>query len=283
MSAPIITVLGSVNLDLVAHGQSLPRPGQTVTGARFATHPGGKGANQALAAKRLGAEAALVACVGKDETAPAALALLKDSGVDLSGVQIDEDLPTGVALICVAQDGENQIMVAPGANQACPAAAQNARAQNALICQLEVPIEAIATTLSRWTGFVALNLAPAIPVPQSFFARADLLVVNETEAAFYGEKLHSGPGLVALTLGAAGAELYQNGQLLCAARPPPVTPLDTTGAGDTFVGALVVALSDGQNQEAALRFACAAGALATTRPGAQPSMPVRAEVEALLD
>jgi ribokinase len=282
MSAPIITVLGSVNLDLVAHGHSLPRPGQTVTGARFATHPGGKGANQALAAQRLGAEVTLVACVGKDETASAALALLKDSGVDLSGVQIDEDLPTGVALICVAQDGENQIMVAPGANHACHTAPQTERAHHALICQLEVPVEAIATTLSHWTGFVALNLAPAIPVPQSFFARADLLVVNETEAAFYGEKLHSGPGLVALTLGAAGAELYQNGQLLCAARPPPVSPLDTTGAGDTFVGALVVALSEGQGHEAALRFACAAGALATTRPGAQPSMPVRAEVEVLL-
>lgn len=282
MSPPAITVVGSVNLDLVATAASLPAPGETVTGATLARHPGGKGANQALAARRLGAEVRLVARVGADAMADEALALLRQDGVDLAGCVADPSAPTGIALIAVDAKGENLIVVAPGANAGFVPAFFAAPIGDALICQLELPIATVAQAVASAQGFVAVNLAPAAEVPSVVLERADLIVVNEAEAAFYGDRLNGSRGMVAVTLGARGARLYRGGTLIAEAVPPPVVAIDSTGAGDAFVAALTVALLEGQGPEAALAFACAAGALAATRPGAQPSLPSRAEVEALL-
>jgi ribokinase len=282
MNAPVITVVGSVNLDVVATAQRLPRPGETVTGARLARHPGGKGANQALAARRLGAEVKLVARVGADAMAPEARARLAAGGVDLEACAVDEEAPTGVALIAVAADGENQILVAPGANAAFTPDRLTAAIEGALICQLELPVETVAKAVAQARGFVCLNLAPAMEVPDRLIERADLIVVNEGEAAVYGARLRARAGLLAVTWGGRGAGLYRDGVLIAQATPPPVMVIDTTGAGDTFVAALTLALLEGRPPQEALGFACAAGALAVTRAGAQPSLPLRAEVEALL-
>lgn len=277
-----LTVVGSINLDLVASAPRLPRAGETVTGAALARHPGGKGANQALAARRLGAEVCLAGRVGDDALAGEATALLEAGGVDLSEVEVDRAAPTGVALIAIDPSGENQIVVAAGANHRVRPEQLPARIEGPLIVQLELPVETVEAAVGRATDFVCVNLAPAAPVSDQLLRRADLIVVNETEAAFYGEALHQGGGRVATTLGAKGAVMRQRGAEIARAAPPRVTAVDATGAGDAFVGAICVALLEGMAPEAALRFACAAGALAATRPGAQPSLPTRAEVEALL-
>lgn len=277
-----ITVVGSINLDFVASAPSLPTAGETVTGATLARHPGGKGANQALAAEKLGAEVCLIGRVGDDGMADEALALMEEFGVDLSGVETDVAAPTGVALIAVDPSGENQIVVAAGANHRVTPEQLPQRIETALIVQLELPIETVEAAVGRATGFVCANLAPAAPVSEMLLRRADLIVVNEVEAAFYGDLLHHGGGRVVVTQGARGAEMYHRGVKVAWASPPAVTAVDATGAGDAFVGAVTVALLDGMEPEAALRFACAAGAAAATRPGAQPSLPTRDEVEALL-
>ncbi|MBX9459888.1 MAG: ribokinase [Brevundimonas sp.] len=277
-----ITVVGSINLDLVASAPHLPRAGETVTGATLARHPGGKGANQALAAQRLGAEVCLVGRVGDDAMAGEAVALLDAGGVDLSEVEVDLAAPTGVALIAVDPDGENQIVVAAGANHLATPEQLPARIETPLIAQLELPVETVEAAVGRATDFVCVNLAPAAPVSDQLLRRADLIVVNETEAAFYGDLLHHGGGRVVVTRGARGATMYQRGVQMAWATPPHVRAVDATGAGDAFVGAICVALLEGMEPEAALTFACAAGALAATRPGAQPSLPTRAEVEAII-
>jgi ribokinase len=277
-----ITVLGSINLDLVATGDTLPAPGETVTGAVLARHPGGKGANQALAALRLGAVVTLIGRVGADAFADEALALLEGEGADLSQVSVDPVQPTGVALIAVNRAGENQIVVASGANGAFTLDLLDAPVTDALICQLEMPIETVVKAAAEATGFVCLNLAPAHPVPDALLARADLIVVNEGEAAVYGDRIHRARGQVAITWGARGAGLYKDGALVAQAAPPAVEVVDTTGAGDSFVAALTIALLQGRPPQAALAFACATGALTTTRAGAQPSLPHRAQVEAIL-
>jgi ribokinase len=276
-----IVVVGSVNLDLVASGVRLPRPGETVTGATFARHPGGKGANQALAARRLGAHVSLIGRVGRGPFAAEALALLRAAGVELSQCGIDEAAPTGVALIVVADDGENQIVVAPGANARLSPEHVALPAHDALICQLEVPVDVVVRAVELSNAFVCVNLAPAAEVPEAVFERADLLVVNETEAAWYGERLHRARGYVAITHGARGAELWRDGERTAAATPPPVRVVDTTGAGDAFVAALTIDLLRGEPPENALRFACAAGAAATLQRGAQPALPTRTAVHSI--
>jgi len=281
MNPPRILVVGSVNLDFVATASKLPAPGETVTGAVLARHPGGKGANQALAARRLGADVALAARVGCDAMAQEALALLRAGGVDLSACGVDDGAATGVALIAVSADGENQIIVASGANRTLTPDRLVAPAADAIICQLEIPMETVLAA-ARAPVFFCVNLAPAAVVPDELFARADLIVVNEGEAAFQGERLTMAKGLVAITEGGRGAALFRHGGEIARAAPPAVTAVDTTGAGDAFVAALVVALLEKQTPEAALRFACAAGALAATAPGAQPSLPQRADVDQLL-
>ena len=276
-----ITVVGSVNLDIVATGARLPRPGETVANAVLAQHPGGKGANQALAARRLGAEVALLAAVGRDANADAALALLRAEGVNLRHCLVDPRLPTGVALIAVAVSGENQIVVAPGANRAL---GDNfvLPPSDAVICQLEVPIATLERAAAQCQGLLVLNLAPAADMPPALLQRADVVIVNELEAQFYGPQLQAGRGMLAVTAGARGAIIWRDGRQIARANPPAITPVDTTGAGDAFVAALTVALLEGQPAEAALQFACAAGAACALRAGAQPALPTRAQVLALL-
>jgi len=278
----MITVVGSVNLDLVASGASLPHPGETVTGARLARYPGGKGANQALAAARLGHKVRLIAAVGNDDMAEEALKLLRDGGVDLSATHYLNGETTGVALIAVSPEGENLIVVCPGANNALTASDVEGEPIGHMLGVLEVPIPALLAAAKRATGLVALNLAPALPVPEELLAEADLLVVNETEAAFYGASLHAPGRLVAISLGSEGAELWKGGTRIASAKPPPVRVVDTVGAGDTFFAALACALVEGLDDQTALTFAVAAGAATCTKPGAQPSLPTRADVEALL-
>lgn len=277
-----IVVVGSINLDIVATAERLPVAGETITDAELGRFPGGKGANQALAARRLGADVALLGCVGDDADADAALALLRKDGVDLSGVVTVAGVPTGVALINVARSGENQIVVAPGANRSLTPDRLGLAAADALICQLELPAETVARAAREFDGFFCANLAPAKHVEVSVLQRADLIVVNEIEAAWYGDTLQACRGMVATTFGAAGAVLTRAGRDLARVMPPRVRAVDTTAAGDAFTAALTVALIEGQAPEEALAFACAAGAAATLKPGAQPSLPTRDEVSRLL-
>ncbi len=277
-----IAVIGSVNLDLVATVKKLPAPGETVTDAKLNRFPGGKGANQALAAQRLGADVRLIGCVGDDAAAGEALALLRDGDVDLEGVQVAADAPTGTALIAVAPSGENHIVVAPGANRSLTPEVLQVPTADALICQLEVPTETVAKAAAEFDGFFCVNLAPAKQVDVTVLQRADLVIVNEIESAWYGETLNACPGMIATTVGAAGATISEGGEDIAVARPPRIDAVDTTAAGDTVTAALVVALAEGQSPQDALEFACAAGAAACTKLGAQASLPTRDEVMALL-
>jgi ribokinase len=272
-----LTVVGSVNLDLVARCERLPRPGETVTGAAFDRLPGGKGANQALAARRLGADVRLIGAVGRDSFADDALVELRAAGVELELARRENE-PTGVAVILVDEGGENQIVVAPGANSTV-SAEQLGALDRAVLTQNELPVEAIQAASARAPAFFCLNAAPGRPVPAEVLARADVVVVNPFELEALGGEPH---GLVALTLGAEGAVLLERGSEVARGRPPRVDAVDGTGAGDAFTASLVVALLEGRPREEALGRACAAGAIAASRFGAQPSLPTSADVDAIL-
>jgi ribokinase len=279
---PSIVVVGSINLDIVATAPCLPVPGQTVTDAVLARYPGGTGANQALAARRLGADVALVGRVGKDAEAEAALALLRAGDVNLSGVVAVDDAATGVALIAVAASGENQIVVAPGANLHLASEVSQLPAGDALIGEVLAPQDAVARAVVEFEGFTCVNLATAKEVDDAVLRSANLIVVNESEAAWYGDHLALREGLVARTFGASGAALVQGGKEVARLASPLVKAVDTTGAGDAFTAALTLGLIEGQSLIEALRFSCAAGAAATQRSGAQPSLPTRDEVQRIL-
>jgi ribokinase len=272
--SPRIAVVGSINLDLVARCKRLPRPGETLTDATFERIPGGKGANQALAIARLGAQVTLHGAVGHDLFADEALALLREGGVDLDIGWID-DKPTGVALILVDAAGENEIVVAPGANEAAEVGLLLDAA--AVLCQLEIPVKTVAEAARR-APFFCLNAAPARVLPDGLLAEVDLLVVNRYELEAVGRF----EGLTALTLGAEGAVLLESGKEVARAAPPPVEAVDGTAAGDAFTACLLVSLLEGRPREEALQRACAAGAVAASRPGAQPSLPTADEVDAIL-
>jgi ribokinase len=270
--APRITVVGSANTDYVARCERLPRPGETVTDATLERIPGGKGANQAVAAARMGAQVRFVGRIGPDELV---LRSLAREGVDTSAV-VREEGEGGVALILVDGKGENVIVVAPGANRRLAASDVDVGACDAVMCQMEIPLEAIAAAAAG-APFFCLNAAPARgPLPDGL--KADLLVVNRYEYDLVGAY----DGLVALTLGADGAALLHGGAEVARARPPEVHIADGTAAGDAFCAALVVSLLEGLDRQAALQRACVAGALAASKPGAQPSLPTAAEVDALL-
>jgi ribokinase len=277
---PRITVVGSINLDLVASVERLPRPGETLTDAALSRVPGGKGANQAVAAARLGAEVRFVGCVGDDEIAGEARRGLEEAGVDLTGLRIAAGEPTGLAMIVVSERGDNQIVVAPGANRALSADAFDLADADGVLCQLEVPIGAVAAAAEQTRGMFCLNAAPARIVPEEVLSRADLIVANSFEL----ETLGSTPldGLFALTLGAEGALLLEDGNEIARAVPPGVLTVDGTAAGDAFCACLAISLLEGRSREEALRRACAAGAIAASRPGAQSSLPTAAEVDAIL-
>jgi ribokinase len=276
---PAVTVVGSINLDLVAAVPRLPRPGETLTGAELSHVPGGKGANQAVAAARLGADVRFIGAVGPDDLGREAIAGLRSGGIDLSGLQV-VDAPTGIALILVDAAGENQIVVVPGANHALDPAAVDVGDPDALVCQLELLDEAIDAALGQTDAFFCLNAAPARPVSASILERADLIVANSLEL----EALGSSPmgALFALTLGAEGALLLEDGVEVARAEPPAVDAVDGTAAGDAFTACLVVSLLERRDREEALRRACAAGAIAASRSGAQPSLPTAAEVDEIL-
>jgi ribokinase len=275
-----IAVIGSINLDIVAHVKDFPQPGETITNATVNRFPGGKGANQALAAHRLGANVFMVGRVGDDPIAEEATQTLREEGVDLSYCIPLKASATGLALIVVTEAGENQIVVAPGANALFDAEHLVVPKTDAIIAQLEVPVETIQKAATSNECFFCLNAAPAKPVPHELLQHVDLLVVNEIEAQTLGTELDGYTGLLATTYGGDGAELKQNGQLIARAKPPRVAVVDTTGAGDAFTAALTVALVSGMKPQSALEYAVIAGALTTTRMGAQSS-PLAAELPAL--
>jgi ribokinase len=267
---PRIVVVGSINLDLVVRVPTLPRPGETVAGGTFAQVPGGKGANQAVACARLGADVTLIGAVGRDAQAEEALSGLRQAGVALRLAQAAE--PTGVALIQVDAAGETTIAVAPGANATLGSV--ELPEHDAVLCQLEVPDEAVLSAWEAAAGLFCLNAAPA----RSLEVDPDLTVVNRLEL----DALSRRDGLVAVTLGAEGAVLLDDGEEIARATPPSVDAVDGTAAGDAFTACLLVSLLEARPEDEALTRACAAGALAASRFGAQPSLPTAAEVDALL-
>ncbi len=277
-----MAVVGSVNLDIVARVERFPQPGETVTHAKVSRFPGGKGANQALAAHRLGAAVYMVGCVGDDPAAAEALRLLRKEGVNLEYCLALEGISTGLALITVAASGENQIVVAPGANAAFHADLLELPPVDAVIAQLEVPMATVLRAACIADHFFCLNAAPARPVPREVLDHTDLLIVNEIEARAMGASLAGYRGLLATTYGGDGAVLSRHGEEIARARPPQVEVVDTTGAGDAFTAALTLGLASGMDPQMALERACIVGALTTTRPGASSS-PRAADVQRLIE
>ncbi|MBK9083594.1 MAG: ribokinase [Rhizobiales bacterium] len=295
----MIVVFGSINLDLVTEVAAIPRPGETVLGPGYAKIPGGKGANQALAARRAGARVALVGATGRDDFAEAALALLAADDVDLTGVARVE-APTGAAFIAVDARGENAIVVASGANAFARAdglAAVPLGPNDTLLLQRETPDAenlAAARRAKAAGARVVLNLAPAGALSEAWLRTLDVLVLNEHEAAALGAAtgVGSAPDAVAraidarhgvacvVTLGAEGAIAWTGG-VRREAPAPTIEVVDTTGAGDAFVGAFAAALDHGLHIGGALLRGVAAGGLACTRHGAQTSLPRAPEIEAL--
>ena len=301
---PRVTIVGSLNMDLIALSPRIPQPVETIIGKGFHTAPGGKGANQAVAAAHLGAQVSIIGRVGDDAFADSLLENLASAGVDHKFVTRDQENATGVALIVVDDNGENSIVVASGANMhLTPANVESAEkaiaAADVLLLQLEVPLETVtrAAELARAHQVtVVLNPAPARALPTELLSLVDFLIPNETETALLsGMPVASqveieaaakslrdlGVGNVILTLGERGALL--TGAFQSEVYPSfKVNPVDTTAAGDAFLGGFAVALGEGKSLSDAILFGNAAGALATTRLGAQPSLPTRAEVEKLI-
>ncbi|WP_327376958.1 ribokinase [Streptomyces sp. NBC_01216] len=293
-----IVVLGSTNMDLVAFVARAPARGETVTGRAFRTVPGGKGANQAVAAARAGAEVAMIGAVGADDFGPRLRAALDASGVDTDLLRTAEG-PSGTAHIVVDDEGGNSIVVVPGANGTVTSLDHGDDAliatADALLLQLELPLSAVtegAVTARRLGVRTILTPAPAQPLPPELLAATDLLVPNEHEAAALtgiadphgaAEALLRTVPEVVVTLGRAGCLYAVRGAAPLTVPAPGVTAVDTTAAGDTFVGALAVALAEGRPVERALAWASSAAALSVQRPGASTSMPFRAEIDAAHD
>lgn len=298
-----IVVIGSSNTDMVIRSKRMPRPGETVLGGDFMMNQGGKGANQAVAAAKLGGRTVFVGKVGNDIFGKQTIEMLKKLDIDVSCLGVSEKDPSGVALINVDYSGENSIAVASGANaDLMPAdidkAEEAIKSAALVIMQLESPIETVtyAAKLAKKHGVtVILNPAPAPaePLPAELMANVDILIPNETEAEIISgiditdteselraiRKIHSmGVRIVIFTLGSEGALVCENGE--CDKIPSvKVKAVDTTAAGDTFCGALSVALSEGADIKEAVRFACKAAAITVTRPGAQQSIPTRDELD----
>jgi ribokinase len=299
MQKPIV-VVGSINMDLVARASQIPRPGQSIIGTGFDTTPGGKGANQAVAAARLGYPVQMVGAVGDDVFGQALLDNLTGAGVGTAAVERMAG-PSGVATILVAENGENSIVVVPGANGKVDSASVDAQAElihsaGMVLCQLELPLETVSRVLALCAEAgipVMLDPAPAAPLPDSFWGQVAWCTPNETEAAFYlgtdskpeeaaKQLMDRGVRGLALKRGGDGAYVAVAGGKADWVRPFHVQAVDTVGAGDCFNGAFAVALLEGKDPWAAARFASAAAAISVTRNGAQASMPARVEVESFL-
>ncbi|WP_328441144.1 ribokinase [Streptomyces sp. NBC_00444] len=290
-----IAVLGSTNMDLVAYVEKAPQRGETVTGRAFRTIPGGKGANQAIAAARAGATVSMIGAVGNDGFGARLRSTLEHSGVDTDHLRTTEG-PSGTAHIVVDDDGSNAIVVVPGANgtldHLTPGDEGLIASADALLLQLEIPLTAVlaGAEAARAHGVrTILTPAPAQPLPPELLAATDLLVPNEHEAATLTGipdphaaayvLLDQVPEVV-ITLGASGSLYAARGQEPLTVPAPNVTAVDSTGAGDTFVGALAVALTETRPMRQALAWAAAAAALSVQRAGASASMPTRQEIEA---
>lgn len=290
-----VIVVGSVNMDLVFTGlASFPLPGQTVSGGDFRVLPGGKGANQASAAARLGANVTLVAAVGTDDLGDQAMADLAGFGVGLDHVR-RVDGSTGVAAVMIDDSGENSIIVVPAANAHLAASDAQAIADTVdgpaiVLACLEIPVDTVSewsriAAQKGWTFVLNPAPAPAEPLPADLLSRTSIITPNETELAILGsvESLHAaGVGTVVVTQGGEGVTLYREGVDPSHQAAFPATPVDTTGAGDAFNGAFVTALAEGRELPEALRFAAAAGALSTRRVGARDALATRDEVDGLL-
>jgi ribokinase len=291
-----VLVIGSINMDLVVETGRFPGPGETVLGQRFSTFPGGKGANQAVAARRLGAQVAIIACVGNDSFGLALIDQLKAEGIDTCHVRIAENISTGVAAITVSQ-AENAIVVVPGANHALTpddvvAAEAAFVAADVVLCQLEIPLAVVAAAAelaARLGKPFLLNPAPAMPLPPTLLDQLTLLTPNEHELGLVFS-CHTGdwqallgkyPQRILMTRGADGAWFADATGQLRHQSAFAVTAVDTTGAGDTFNGAL--AAFWGQDLSRLTRLACAASALSITRAGAQGGMPTYQEMQAFLE
>lgn len=291
-----VFVVGSINQDYVLRLQRRPRPGETVTDAELALFPGGKGANQAVAAARLlgAGNVSMLGRVGDDAAGPSLISNLEDNDVDTAHIEQIEGVPSGSAFITVTPDGENAIIVSPGANrefgpEEVDASTPDLQEASVLVAQMEVGVEAVeraARIVSEAGGRVLLNLAPVREVPSSLLSLLDPLVVNEHEAAFLLDEeagartpeqtaralLSLGPRSAVLTLGSEGAALATEvGSSSCPA--PQVKPVDTTGAGDAFAGALAARLAEGELLDEAVPYAVCAGAAAVTKEGAQEALP----------
>ncbi|WES63496.1 ribokinase [Microbacter sp. GSS18] len=263
-----LCVVGSVNVDVTASVLDLPAPGETVRGLSLARGPGGKGANQAVAAARLGARVRMVGAVGDDADGGDLVAALRAAGVDASAVRV-VGAPTGMALITVDASGENTIVVSAGANDAVVADVPFDEAE-AVLAQQEIPGEVVAALAERVRGFFALNAAPARDLAPAVIARADLIIVNDSELAAQPEL--GAARLVVVTHGARGATLRRAGVEVASAPSPSVEAVSAVGAGDAFCAAITLALHAGWPDEDALRAACAVGADAVTHPSAQPPL-----------
>lgn len=301
MSAKVV-VIGSLNMDLVTRAPRLPKGGETLIGQSFATVSGGKGANQAVAAARLGAQVSMIGCVGNDAYGEALRGALLAEQIDCQAVSTVGG-SSGVALIVVDDSSQNSIVIVPGANGALTAEAIDRfdsviRAADVLICQLEVPDASVGHALKRGRELgktVILNPAPVSrPLPSDWYASIDYLIPNESEAsALSGLSVDSlesaqaaatrlmamGAGKVIITLGAQGS-LFADGQRFEHFPALVVNAVDTTAAGDTFVGGFAAALAAGKDEAQAIRFGQVAAALSVTRAGAQPSIPALSEVQA---
>jgi len=266
---PAVTVVGSINLDLIATAERLPTAGETIGGAVLSQQPGGKGANQAAALARLGGSARMVGAVGDDDSGRQMLDALTAAGVSTTGAAV---LPhaTGTALISVDRDGENQIVVCPGANSHLSLDGVEFGPDETVLCQLEVGLPVVLEAARKAKGFFVLNAAPAMDLPAELLERCDLVIVNESEYALIPALASA--TLVAVTYGGDGSAMFEHGRKVAEVPAPAVSVVNTIGAGDAFCAALVLALEAGMDYASALAVANAVGAHAVGDPSSQPDL-----------
>ncbi len=293
-----VVVVGSINQDLTVLTSRHPRPGETILGEGHFTGAGGKGANQAIAAARQGATVSMMGMVGPDDTGSALVSNLQRAGVDTSSVAVDSEHPTGLAVITVDDEGENSIVVSPGANLALlPEHLDVVKLESAavVLIQLEIPLGTVEAAATTTGGLLCLNPAPAIDLASALLFRVDVLIPNRHELAVLAasatpssieevadvaRSIH-GPKAVVVTLGSEGALVVAD-DTVTHVSAPSVETVDTTGAGDAFCGTLAASLARGSSLIDAVGRATVAGAIATTRPGAQTALPTSVEVDSLL-
>ena len=296
-----ILVIGSSNTDMVVKTARFPTPGETILGGEFFMFSGGKGANQAVAAARIGGDVTLICKTGKDIFADRAIAVFKEEGINISHIQTHSTIASGVALIIVDDKGENEIVVAPGSNDSLSdedikSAENEIKNADILLMQLEIPVSSVlsaAKLAAKHDKRVVLNPAPAQELPAELYKYLYIITPNETEAEILtgvkvddltsasraAEKLLSyGVKNVIITMGSAGA-FFKNKETELMIEAPKVKAVDSTAAGDVFNGVLVAEITSGKNWEAAMTTACKAASISVTRMGAQSSMPYRKEVE----